>query len=204
MVGGRRNEPGNSYTLGSRSKAHRQDGPGQYNTLSKKCKTLESSDFYWGQGPCPASPPRLPGESCQDHLYQPVGGSGQVYQIGASAQMQPGPPRYHPHPPWANYPPQHLTPSDLPVQIPQQPVYVQQSNHVQHPIRGDQHAPPPSDQHRLPPPPQQNHVPPPHSNYQSLNYPPPPQPPQPSPYSQPNIDPPPPDPPEQDYQITEL
>lgn len=44
-MGGRRNEPGNSYTLGSR-KSSRMDGPGQYNTLSKKCKTLESSDFY--------------------------------------------------------------------------------------------------------------------------------------------------------------
>uniref|UniRef100_A0A0K8THM1 Protein tweety homolog n=1 Tax=Lygus hesperus TaxID=30085 RepID=A0A0K8THM1_LYGHE len=42
---GRRNEPGNSYTLGSRSKS-RMEGPGQYSTLSKKCKTLESSDFY--------------------------------------------------------------------------------------------------------------------------------------------------------------
>ncbi|XP_014242972.1 protein tweety isoform X1 [Cimex lectularius] len=41
---GRRSEAGNSYTLGSRKS--RSDGPGQYNTLSKKCKTLESSDFY--------------------------------------------------------------------------------------------------------------------------------------------------------------
>lgn len=46
--GGRRAhhlEPGNAHTLGSR-KAARGDGPGQYSTLSKKCKTLESSDFY--------------------------------------------------------------------------------------------------------------------------------------------------------------
>ncbi|XP_075231921.1 tweety isoform X1 [Lycorma delicatula] len=47
-AGGRRAhhlEPGNAHTLGSR-KAARGDGPGQYSTLSKKCKTLESSDFY--------------------------------------------------------------------------------------------------------------------------------------------------------------
>lgn len=27
------------------------DQPGQYATLSKQCKTLESSDFYWGHAP---------------------------------------------------------------------------------------------------------------------------------------------------------
>lgn len=33
-----------SHTLGH--KKFQRDGPGQYSTLSKKCKTLESSDFY--------------------------------------------------------------------------------------------------------------------------------------------------------------
>lgn len=43
-------EPGNSHTLGSKKlrAAGMGDRPGQYSTLSKKCKTLESSDFYWG------------------------------------------------------------------------------------------------------------------------------------------------------------
>lgn len=33
------------------------DQPGQYATLSKQCKTLESSDFYWGHAP--SGPGRL-------------------------------------------------------------------------------------------------------------------------------------------------
>ncbi|KAI5723737.1 hypothetical protein M8J76_010259 [Diaphorina citri] len=53
-VGNRRNDNGStgmmmgnnysSHTLGH--KKFQRDGPGQYSTLSKKCKTLESSDFY--------------------------------------------------------------------------------------------------------------------------------------------------------------
>lgn len=51
-VGNRRAEVNNggmsnnysSHTLGH--KKFQRDGPGQYSTLSKKCKTLESSDFY--------------------------------------------------------------------------------------------------------------------------------------------------------------
>ncbi|RZF48833.1 hypothetical protein LSTR_LSTR003213 [Laodelphax striatellus] len=43
-------EAGNAHTLGSRrgggGGAGGGSGPGQYSTLSKKCKTLESSDFY--------------------------------------------------------------------------------------------------------------------------------------------------------------
>ena len=37
-----------SHTLGHghKKQAQRGDGPGQYSTLSKKCKTLESNDFY--------------------------------------------------------------------------------------------------------------------------------------------------------------
>lgn len=37
-----------SHTLGHghKKQQHRSDGPGQYSTLSKKCKTLESNDFY--------------------------------------------------------------------------------------------------------------------------------------------------------------
>ncbi|XP_054284160.1 protein tweety isoform X2 [Macrosteles quadrilineatus] len=52
-MGGRRGthlEPGNSHTLGNKKlrsgDGRLGDGPGQYSTLSKKCKTLESSDFY--------------------------------------------------------------------------------------------------------------------------------------------------------------
>lgn len=52
-AGGRRTghlEPGNSHTLGNKKYRGASgipgDGPGQYSTLSKKCKTLESSDFY--------------------------------------------------------------------------------------------------------------------------------------------------------------
>uniref|UniRef100_A0A8D8PSM8 Protein tweety homolog n=3 Tax=Cacopsylla melanoneura TaxID=428564 RepID=A0A8D8PSM8_9HEMI len=54
-VGNRRHDNGStgmamsnnysSHTLGHK-KFQQRDGPGQYSTLSKKCKTLESSDFY--------------------------------------------------------------------------------------------------------------------------------------------------------------
>jgi len=37
-----------SHTLGHghKKQPQRGDGPGQYSTLSKKCKTLEANDFY--------------------------------------------------------------------------------------------------------------------------------------------------------------
>lgn len=37
-----------SHTLGHGHKKQQmqRDGPGQYSTLSKKCKTLEANDFY--------------------------------------------------------------------------------------------------------------------------------------------------------------
>lgn len=43
----------NQQSTGGRTE-HRSglgDQPGQYATLSKQCKTLESSDFYWGHAP---------------------------------------------------------------------------------------------------------------------------------------------------------
>lgn len=43
----------NQQSTGGRAE-HRSglgDQPGQYATLSKQCKTLESSDFYWGHAP---------------------------------------------------------------------------------------------------------------------------------------------------------
>lgn len=43
-----------SHTLGH--KKFQRDGPGQYSTLSKKCKTLESSDFYWDSAPVNPTP----------------------------------------------------------------------------------------------------------------------------------------------------
>ena len=39
------------------------DQPGQYATLSKQCKTLESSDFYWGHAPSG------PGKSYANYFY---------------------------------------------------------------------------------------------------------------------------------------
>lgn len=50
----------NQQSTGGRAE-HRSglgDQPGQYATLSKQCKTLESSDFYWGHAP--AGPGREP------------------------------------------------------------------------------------------------------------------------------------------------